>query len=109
MKTVTQQLRRFTARGILLREVRAIRQELGRIATAFEQYNAHQWPQQVQPDPDQPPVEVSYVDTDYQREMVDIEMRLTQAKGVPPTDEEILAEFIRRYPDSNIAQELGGS
>jgi hypothetical protein len=115
MTSLRSKLRRFTAGGILLREVRAMRQELQglrevgtRIALALEAYNAHTWPQQVQPNPDLPAVEVTYVDTEYQIELMDIEARLTSARGAPPSDEEVLAEYVRRHPDSDVALELGG-
>ena len=114
MTTLRRQLRRFTAGGILLREVRAIRQELAglratgeRIAAALEAANAHAWPQRIQPNPDLPAVEVTYADTDYLQEVADIEMHLTRAKGLPPTEEEILAEYERRQ-DTRVVESFGG-
>lgn len=93
-------VRRMTRGGLLLREVRGVRRELARIATALETYNAHQWSQQIQGDPAVPPVEVTYVDTQVQAEFLEIELGLTQAKGTPPTEDQILAEWFRRHPES---------
>jgi hypothetical protein len=103
MASVRQRLRQVIKGGLLLRELRGVHRQLARIADALETYNAHQWPQQIQPDPDQPGVEVSYVDTLFQQELVDIEMRLTAAVGIPPSEDQILAEYVRRHPDSPAA------
>lgn len=69
-----------------------------RVAGALELQNAHAYPQQVQATPDTPAVTVSYVDDREQAEMADIELRLTAARGMPPTEEEILEELLRRHP-----------
>lgn len=112
--SIRARLRRLTRMGLLLREVRSLHQELAgvhavgeRIAAALEASNAHQWPQQLSATPDQPPVEVTYVNNAYQEEVMDIETRLTAARGAPPSEEEILAEFVRRHPDSDVALEFG--
>lgn len=88
-------------------ELQGLRQVGERIAAALELANAHQWPQILQPSPDVPPVEVTYVDNDYQVEMMDIEARLTAARGAPPSEEEIFAEFVRRHPDQDLGLEQG--
>ena len=97
-------LKRFAAGGILLREVRAIRQELmalraglDRVAGALEASNAHQWPQLIQPNPALPPVTVSHVDTQEQLEWLDIEERLVASMGRLPSEEEMMAEWERRH------------
>lgn len=87
----------------ILEELQGLRAEVAglvlavdRIATALELRNAHDWPQQVQGSPSSPVVEISYADEDYQRETMDIELRLTAAKGIPPSEDEILEEYERR-------------
>lgn len=104
-------LRRFAAAGRILLEVRGLRQEVqalragvDRIADALEQYNAHQWPQVRQADPTAPAVEVTYADQPQQQEFMDIELRLTAARGQPPTEDEILAEYERRHPIDQVAE-----
>lgn len=96
-------LRRIVRGTMLLRELRGFRQELQglraaveRIAHALEERNAHDFPVRLQPDPDVPAVEVSYVDTAEQQELLDIEMGLTVARGMPPSEEDVLQEFERR-------------
>lgn len=114
--TMRTKLRRMVTGGLLLREVRSLRQEMQGIHAALlqvvlllEERNAHEYPRVQQPNPNIPAVEIAYVDNDYQLEMVDIEARLTLARGLPPTEEEILAEYIRRHPDGDIAlNESGG-
>jgi len=96
-------LRQLIRGGILLRELRGVRKELSRIAAALEDYNLHQWPQQIPQEEGQPTVEVSYVDTLFQQELVEIELRLTAAVGLPPSEDQILAEYVRRHPDSPAA------
>lgn len=97
-------LKRLAGGGLLLLELRGMRRELttltlavSRIAEALERQNAHRYP--TQHDSTQLPAttEVSYADTDTQQEFADIELRLTAAKGLPPTEDEILAEFERRH------------
>ena len=97
-------LKRLTSGGFLLLEIRKLRKDLGglraageRIAAALEAFNAQQWPQPAAPSTDSPSVSVTFVDTLSQLEFMDIEMRLTQARGMPPTDEEILQEYDRRH------------
>ena len=91
-------LRRLARIGVLLREVKGIRQELRRVADAMELANAHTWPQPVPADPALPVTEISYVSTAYQAELMEIESGLTLAKGVPPNEDEIVAEYHRRHP-----------
>lgn len=95
-------LKRLAGGGLLLLEVRGLRKEVARLADAQERladvmtsFYARQYPTQVQPDPNAPPVEVSYVNETHQRLLMDVELRLTQAKGQPPTEDEIMAEFDR--------------
>lgn len=106
MARITQRLRRFLTARLLFREIRGMRKDLSRlsqqverIATALELRNAHEWPQEVAGAEGQPGVEVSYADTQLQQEMVDIESRLTAARGLPPTEDEVVQEFLRRHPD----------
>ena len=47
-------------------------------------------------------VDVSYADIQSQAEFVDIETRLTTARGLPPTEDEILAEFERRHATETV-------
>lgn len=95
-------LKRLAGGGLLLLELRGMRRELAdlkvalsRIATALEERNAHEWPQQV-PQGDLPAVEVSYADDVVSQEMMQVELDLTNAKGMPPSEDEILLEYERR-------------
>jgi len=88
---------------LLLPELQLLRQDLqqinttlAQIAGALDYRNAQEYGVQVQPDPAVPAVEIAYVRDDYQAEIMDIELRLTQASGAPPTEEEILQEYERR-------------
>lgn len=99
-------LKRLAGGGLLLLEMRGIRKELeglktevGRIASALELANAHHWPQTTQPDPGVPAIDITYIDDQTQAEFMDIELRLTAARGAPPTEEEILREFELRRQD----------
>jgi len=85
-------LRRLASVGLLLREIRSLRKSAERIAAALELRNAHDYPQVVAT-PDQRETEVTYVDAQHQATLMDIEMRLTAAKGIPPTEDEILAMY----------------
>lgn len=109
-----EQLLRRLLRGSLrrhAREQRALRLELQdikaallRIAGALEQ----QWPPLPAAPSDveiNPPLDVQYVDDTFTAETMDIELRLTQARGMPPTEEEILQEYDRRHPNSAPAQD----
>lgn len=100
MATLRQSLQRLTASGRLLREIKGLRLAAERIAAALEASNAHQWPQHIQSDPSQPPVEVSYADTAMQAEFMEIELGLTEATGLPPTEDQVMAEWLRRHPDA---------
>jgi len=83
-------LRRLASVGLALRELRRLRTAAERIATALELQNAHAYPQLVV-SPDDRETEVTYVDAEHQATLMEIEMRLTAAKGIPPTEDEILA------------------
>jgi hypothetical protein len=83
-------LRRLASVGLALRELRRLRTAAERIATALELQNAHAYPQLVV-SPDDRETEVTFVDAQHQAALMEIEMRLTAAKGIPPTEDEILA------------------
>jgi len=94
-------LRRLASVGLLLREVRNLRKAAERIATALELQNAHAYPQLVV-SPDDRETEVTFVDAQHQAALMEIEMRLTAAKGIPPTEDEILATYeIERMPPAD--------
>jgi hypothetical protein len=95
-------LKRLAGGGMLLMELRGVRKELARLADTQEallgilhQWYAQQYPISLQPDPTQPAVEIAHVNDEDQRLFMDVELRLTAAKGQPPTEDEILAEFDR--------------
>lgn len=98
-------LKRLAAGGILLRELRGLRLEMQgirtaveRLAAALETRNAHDYPQAVPAaDPSLPAVEVSYVDAAEQEEWMQVELDLTAARGIAPTEDEVLAEWERRH------------
>ena len=98
-------LKRLAGGGLLLMELRGIRRELAetvqvlkQIAQALQDYNAHQWPHRVaSAHPDLAPTEITFVQDAEQAERMEIEVGLTRARGLPPTEDEILAEFERRH------------
>lgn len=102
-----QRVKRLARAGFLLREVRGLRTEVERlasgverIAAALELQNAHQWPVPQQASPDAPLVEITHVDDQMAEEFMSIELGLTQAKGLPPSEDEILQEYDRRHGHS---------
>lgn len=95
-------LRQFGLLRYLIWEIRKFRAEqqharvaMERIARALEDRNAHDYPQIIQPNPDEPGVEVTYTNDQEQAELMEVEMRLTRATGQPPTEDEIIEEFNR--------------
>lgn len=99
-------LKGLTSGVSLLRETRRLRREIQalhaateRIAVALEFHNAHQWPQVVPATEDTPAFSVEYVEEGVQAELMDIELRLTAARGQPPTEEEIFADYRIRHPE----------
>lgn len=94
-------LKRLAGGGLFLRELRSIRLELGRIATALELSNAHHWPQQASSTPaeDLEPTTISYVNNAEQAELAEIELAMTRRMGIPPSEDEVMAEFNRRYQE----------
>lgn len=102
-------LKRLAGGGLLLLELRGLRQEVralaesvSRIALALEARNAHEWPQQVQPDPTIPAVEVAYVHDGQIAEFMQIELDLTRATGRPPSEDEVMGEWDRRHPTQGL-------
>lgn len=53
-------------------------------------------------DPAAPVVDITYVDNQVAGEFMDIELRLTQARGMVPTEDEILQEFERRHVGAGV-------
>lgn len=82
--------------GLLLPELTLLRLATERCAEALEWRNAQDYPLQLQPDPGAPVVDVTYVNDAYQAEIMEIELRLLQASGAPPTEEAVLLEWERR-------------
>jgi hypothetical protein len=82
---------------LLVPELRRLRMACEGIQAALEYRNAQEYGTTLQPNPDEPAVEVSYVNSEYQQAIMDIELRLTQASGAPPTEDQILAEYERRF------------
>ena len=96
-----QGFKRLARGGFLLRELRGLRTDVAglraaseRIATAMEVQNAHHWP--ARSAPVEGSLAITYVETEQQAELMDIETRLTTARGIPPTEEEVLEEYQRR-------------
>lgn len=98
-------LKRLAGGGMLLLELRGLRRETtrladtcDRIATALETQNAHRWPQAAPhaPAEDLPAALIEYVDGHQAEVMMQIEMDLTRATGLPPSEEAVMAEWERR-------------
>lgn len=77
--------------GVMLREVRKVRLALERIAVTLE-HNAGA-AAVVQPSAEHDAVSIGEVDPQLAAEFADIELGLTHAKGIPPTEDEILAAY----------------
>ena len=108
-------LKRLAGGGLLLMELRGLRKEVARLATAQEQLlalaqavYAQHYPVRTQPNPAGPVVEITHVNAEDQRLFMDIELRLTQATGQPPTEDEILEEY-DRIRTTNSAVVMNGS
>jgi len=104
-------LKRLQAGGILLRELRGIRQALERLADVQEATFAAAHPttpsQARAPDaPEQDPVWVTTVDSQLAADLADIELRLTGAKGMPPTEDEILAAYEAQHTEPDDPRRL---
>lgn len=91
--------------AVLLPEIRALREDLkqtnyqlSEIAAALIYRNAQEYGAVVQANPAVPPVEVTYVNDVYQAEIMEIELRLTSASGMVPTEDDVLAEYERMHP-----------
>lgn len=107
-----QGIKQLAERGLLIRELRRLRQTVlkldaavTRIAEALEAHNTHTGVTTTAPAEAAPaPLEITYVTTESQEEFMDIEMRLTNARGTPPTEEEVLQEYVRRHPGQDPLQ-----
>ena len=84
-------------------ELAGIRRALEVLADAQLQVAAQAQPPASAFEPD-PAGDSPYVETTQQAALMDIELRLTQARGVPPTEDEILLEFERRYGQTPAGQ-----
>lgn len=105
VREVMRGLRKLQAGGILLRELRGIRQALERLADVEERrLEMEQGPgvsAYDDPEGPDPVVEITEVDTQLASELADIELRLTTAMGRPPTEEEVLQAYdaLHKEPD----------
>lgn len=79
--------------------LRHVVRELRRIADATERLAAVHAPLPLAPQApsDRPPVEVFEVTSHIAAELMAIELRLTQATGAPPDEEQVQQEFDRLY------------
>lgn len=98
-------LRDWIEEKLLPLEIQAIRADLTaltlavvRIADALELQNAHTFPLTREATPDSPAFTLTHVDDAEQAELMDIELRLTAARGQLPTEDEILTEFELHHP-----------
>lgn len=110
VKEMVRGLRRLQAGGILLREVRGIRKALERLADVeerrleLEQGPAGPYPMQASEQDD--PIRITEVDDQLAGELYDIEMRLLQAKGAPPTEEEVLEAYDAQHKEPDDPRRL---
>ena len=96
-----ENLKALLESGTLLAEISRLRLATERIAAALEDLAADRGAtgrsrHVQQADPTQPPVEISYVDEAMQLELEEITTRLEAVRGMPPSEEEIMAEWDRR-------------
>jgi hypothetical protein len=101
-------LKRLAGDGWLLLELQGLRksveqlqQSVERIADAMELANTHAFPHQAAAAPiaGVEPTTVEFVDSRVQEAYAEIELGLTAVRGIPPSEDEIVAEFERRYPE----------
>lgn len=85
----------------LYRELKGLRRAQERVAAALEFANNHEWPAApaVASSETNPAFEVTYVSEDDQREWMETEMRLAQATGRMPTEDEIMEQYAKDHPD----------
>lgn len=93
-----------TLGGLLLPELTLLRKACEGIRAALDRMNALEYGPAVQPRPDVPAVEVTYVSDEQQVALMDIELRLTSARGAAPTEDEVVAEYERRYGPERLPQ-----
>lgn len=100
-------LRKLQAGGILLRELRGIRKALERANDLKEQELAAQgWTQTEDPGVEAPPLMVTEVDSELANDMAVIELTLTRSLGMPPTEDQILAEYERLHTEEDDPRHL---
>lgn len=77
----------------LRREVKGLRDAVTRVATALELRNLREYPEAPQIDPTLPAAEVTFVDREEERQLMEIELQLTQQLGRTPTEAEIFETY----------------
>jgi hypothetical protein len=82
---------------LLLPELRLLRLACEGILAALDYRNVQDYGITHAPQPGVPVVEVTYVNDAHQAAIMDVELRLTAALGAPPTEDEILAEYEKRF------------
>ena len=104
-------LKALVQAGVLLVEVKGIRRDIQALTAvltrlAVDVERAYSLPNPDQPqDESRPAVDIAYVSDAEQAELMDIEMRLTTARGRIPTEEEILQEWeLRRQGPQGMPQ-----
>lgn len=93
-------LKQLAEGSLLLLEVKGLRTEVAGLRAALQAIAgslARLAPAPLADPPSGSELEVTYVSDAYQAEVMDIELRLTRALGMPPTEEEVLAEWERRH------------
>lgn len=82
-----------------------MRQAMERLALATERLAEAQAPVVYQAQA-QDPVSITEVDSQFAAEMADLELRLTLAKGIPPTEEEVLAAYEAQHGEPDDPRRL---
>lgn len=97
-------VRRWFDGGLALRELRLLRKAAERIAGALETRNAQDYPSRLaSTDAPDLSTDIAFVNDAEQAEWMEIEVRLTAATGQPPTEDEILSEYLRRHAGASPA------
>jgi hypothetical protein len=91
--------KRVIRAGWLVRELRGINRNLGRIASALELRNAHDYGLQVRVQQEGQTLretEIVFVNEAKTEELAEIELQLTRATGQPPSEDAVICEWERR-------------
>lgn len=104
--TMRRGLRKLQAGGILLRELRGIRKALERANELKQMELSAQGMLQAPQAEAEPSLLITEVDSQLANDLSVIELTLTRSLGMPPTEDQILAEYERLHADEDDPRRL---